>query len=247
MELRTDKLGLYARGKPLFTALDWQIRTGEFWCVLGRNGAGKSSLLHLLSGLRAAGEGAIRIDGERVDQLSPLALARLRGLMPQAVVDSFSCAVSEAVALGLTPWRLGRGWDSVREIERVQRALAAVGMQDWMDVDITRLSGGERQRVAFAAMLAQDPGLMLFDEPTSHQDVAQQLLLMQLMQRLSANHAVVASCHDINLAARFASHVLLLGEGFHLVGPRTEVLRCNSLSRAFRCDFTETAGLFVAA
>lgn len=244
--VQTIGLGLRAGSRTLVSGLNWQAHRGEFWCILGRNGAGKSTLLHVLSGLRKPDDGEVRIDAQSVHAMSPLALARLRGLMPQQSRDSFSFSVREAVAIGRTPWRLGSAWDSAQDEGFVRTALAQVGMEDRIDDVITSLSGGERQRVAFAALLAQEPALMLLDEPTAHQDVAQQLLLMQLMRRLTARHAVVASCHDINLAARFATHVLLLGPGFHCAGPALAVLTPEALQRAFGCRFERSGELFIA-
>lgn len=245
--LETRSLDIRAGKRTLLAGLNWQVRRGEFWCVLGRNGAGKSMLLHALSGLTSPHAGSVLIDGRAIANIPLSDLARLRGLMPQQVVDSFSCAVGDAVTIARTPWRFGDEWDSDEEARLVRDALAKVGMLDRIADDITRLSGGERQRVSFAAMLAQDPALMLFDEPTSHQDVAQQLLLMRLMRESSQRHAVVASCHDINLVARFATHVLLLGEGFHRAGSAAEVLTAEWLGRAFGCEFVRSGEQFVAA
>ncbi len=243
--LDTQDLCIQVARRTLIAGLNWQIRQGEFWCVLGRNGAGKSLLLHALAGLRAPDAGSVRIAGRAMDAIPLTELARLRGLMPQQTHDSFSCTVGEAVAIARTPWQLGAAWDGHDEKDHVRHALTQVGMVDRIDDDITRLSGGERQRVAFAAMLVQDPALMMFDEPTSHQDVAQQLLLMRLMRQLSERHAVVASCHDINLAARFATHVLLLGEDFHCAGIAAQVLSPEVLGRAFMCKFFRSGDLFV--
>ncbi len=239
-------VSLYAGSRRLIDGLDWQVSRGEFWCVLGRNGAGKSSLLHALCGLRRPDAGKIAIAGQPIDEVPPMALAQLRGLMPQQSVDSFSCSVREAVAIGRTPWRLGSAWDSGQDDSHVRAALTQVGMLGRIDDDILSLSGGERQRVAFSALLAQEPALMLLDEPTAHQDVAQQLLLMRLMRELSERHALIASCHDINLAARFATHVLLLGPGFHSAGPVAAVLNPGTLQRAYGCEFEQAGDAFIA-
>ena len=244
--IEVQGLALHAGSRRLVSDLDWQVDRGQFWCVLGRNGAGKSTLLQVLSGLRRTDAAEVLIAGQPVGAWSPLALARQRGLMPQQTVDSFSFTVREAVAIGRTPWRVGSAWDSGQDEQIVRDALAQVGMQHRIDDDVLRLSGGERQRVAFAALLAQQPALLLLDEPTAHQDVAQQLLLMRLMQQLSQQHAVIASCHDINLAARFASHALLIGPGFHAAGPVGTVLTADALQRAFGCTFEQTGGLFTA-
>ncbi len=244
--VQTRALGIRAGGRQLIHGLDWQVSRGELWCVLGRNGAGKSTLLHVLAGLRRPDAGEVLIDGQPLTAISPLVLARQRGLMPQQTVDSFSFSVREAVAIGRTPWRVGGAWDSEQDDGFVQASLAQVGMEHRISDEVTALSGGERQRVALAALVAQEPALMLLDEPTSHQDVAQQMLLMRLMQGLSARHAVVATCHDINLAARFATHVLLLGPDFHLAGAIANILTPDSLQRAYGCRFERSGELFSA-
>lgn len=245
--LETRGLAIGAGQRLLVEGLDWQVGQGEFWCVLGRNGAGKSTLLQAVSGLRAALRGEVNIAGRPLAALPAPELARLRGMMWQQLVDSFSCTVFDAAAIGRTPWRFGHDWDADDDARCVHEALARVGMGNRAGDDILNLSGGERQRVAFAAMLVQAPELMLFDEPTAHQDVAQQLLLMRLMRQLSERHAVVASCHDINLVARFATHVLLLGPGFHRAGSAGDVLTVDHLGQAFGCRFTRSGELFTAA
>ncbi len=244
--IQSSALGLRAGSRDLVSRLDWQVNRDEFWCILGRNGAGKSTLLHVLAGLRKPDEGGVQIDGMALDVIPAHELARRRGLMPQQSLDSFAFSAREAVAIGRTPWRVGSAWDSSEDEGHVRAALAQVGMEDKIDNVITSLSGGERQRVAFAALLAQQPALMLLDEPTAHQDVAQQLLLMQLMRKLTERHAVIASCHDINLAARFATHVLLLGPDFHCVGRVSAVLTPETLQHVFGCSFERSGEMFTA-
>lgn len=245
--LATTGLSVHAGHRTLIAGLDWAVSQGEFWCVLGRNGAGKSSLLNIVAGLAKPAAGIVQVAGKPVDAIDPLLLARWRGLMMQQVVDSFSCTVFDAVAIGRTPWRVGHAWDDEEDAARVNGALARVGMLDRAASDVRLLSGGERQRVALAALLVQQVPLMLLDEPTSHQDVAHQLTVMRLLQELAADHAVVATCHDINLAARFATHVLLIGEGFHLAGKASDVLTPQALQRTFGCPFSVQGDSFIPA
>ena len=166
--------------------------------------------------------------------------------MQQQQSDVFSHSVLDTVLLGRTPYRIGAAWDADEDRDAALAALARTGLSEKMHADITQLSGGERQRVALASLLAQAPDLMLMDEPTAHQDVAQQLTIMRIARELTPRHAVVASCHDINLAARFATHVLVLGEGRHWMGKTTDILQPEVLEQAFGCGFRTQAGMFVA-
>ena len=246
LALEVKNLSLKLGHRHLVTGLNWQVRHGEFWCVLGRNGAGKSTLLHALSGLQSIDDGSVWMMGRSVKDLTLPELAKLRGLMPQQSIDRFSATVGDTVVIARAPWRLGSAWRDDDDRSYVTAALQRVGMLERIDHDVMQLSGGERQRVAFAAMLVQNPALMLLDEPSSHQDIAQQLVMMRLMQELAVDHAVIASCHDINLAARFASHVLLLGEGFHYAGSTQEMLNPEVLSRVYGCEFDNAAMSIVA-
>jgi iron complex transport system ATP-binding protein len=235
--LRTDNLDVTLGGRKLISGLNWQVGRGELWCVLGQNGVGKSSLLYTLAGILKPSAGTISIENNPLDTLNVQTLATKRGLMPQQQIDAFSHSVLDTVLIGRTPFRIGRSWDSEADKTAAIAALAVVGMQGKIASEVMTLSGGERQRVALATLLAQEPELMLLDEPTAHQDVAHQLLMMGLIRDLSQSHAVVVTCHDINLAARFATHVLILAQDRHWIGRVNDVLDAGVLQQAFGCRF----------
>ena len=233
--LQARALEIAVGDRRLTHNLDLQVDRGEFWCVIGKNGAGKTTLLQVIAGLRSALKGQIELCGDSL-QSTPLAfLARRRGLMMQQQLDVFPHTVFDAVAIAHVAGCVSSSSVSVS----VTTALEQVGMAGSEGRSVLTLSGGERQRVALAALLVQAPELMLLDEPVSHQDVAQQLQVMQLLRELSTNHAVIASCHDINLARRFATHALVLGEGQHWLGPVSDILVPEILSVAFGCEFMQ--------
>lgn len=234
--LQVASLSIEAGGRRLCNGLDLQIHSGEFWCVIGRNGAGKSTLLHALAGLNAPREGRVLLAGSNIHSMSPVALARRRGLLSQQQFDAFSSTVLDTVVAGRYPHLSGLGWESDEDRAAALHALSAVGMADNARKDVTALSGGERQRVALATLLAQDPDLLLLDEPTAHQDAAAQLAMMALVRSMT-DKAVVAACHDINLVSRFATHVLVLADDMHCAGPVDSVLTPATLQRAFGCCF----------
>jgi len=235
--LCTESLDVTVGGKHLIRNLDWRIERGQLWCVLGQNGVGKTSLLYVLSGLLKASSGKVFIRGRPIDGWPVDELASVRGLMPQQQADAFSHSVLDTVLIGRTPYRLSGVWDSAEEREAALAALERVGMQDRSNSDVLRLSGGERQRVALGALLMQHPELMLLDEPTAHQDVAHQLMMMGLIRELTAQHAIVMTCHDINLAVRYATHVLVLAHDRYWLGEAQAMLTPQVLEQAFGCAF----------
>jgi iron complex transport system ATP-binding protein len=235
--LTTQQLCISTGQRSLINALNWQVKCGEFWCVLGKNGAGKTSLLHTLAGAAIPAQGSILLSEQNIAELDALTLSRRRGLLLQSYSDVFHESVFNVVAIARTPHRSGAQWDTAADTAAVRQALQYVDLEEKINSDVTQLSGGERQRVALAALIVQSPDLMLLDEPTAHQDVAFQLKTMHLLGKLAQEHAVVASCHDINQAARFATHVLLLGDQQHWLGPVDEVLEAERLSQVFGCSF----------
>ena len=139
---------------------------------------------------------------------------------------------------GLHPYRPGWGWPDASDRRAALHALERLDMASYVDADVMRLSGGERQRVAMATLMLQAPQLYLLDEPASHQDVgAQQLVMRTLKELADDDHAVVATMHDINLATRFASHVLLIAEGKVWQGRAADILQPDLLEAAYGCHF----------
>jgi iron complex transport system ATP-binding protein len=238
--LAVHAVTLAAGSRTLLRALSFAVHHGEFWCVLGANGAGKTTLLDALAGLHArhAGPrhaGTIALQGRPLSQWSAADAARVRGYLPQHTDALFGVTALQAALLGRHPHRDGRLWESTNDIERTLAALAQVDLADCAARDIGTLSGGERRRVAVAALLAQDPQLYLLDEPLAHLDLKHQIALMKLLRALAsdAQRGVVATLHDATLAARFATHALVIGAGQWAAGPVAEVLTAPVLSRAF--------------
>jgi iron complex transport system ATP-binding protein len=235
--LRTEKLTLRIGRRTLIDRLSLSITPGELWCVLGANGSGKTTLLHTLAGLRDADAGAISLHGRPLLDWSAVELARIRGLLPQALHDSFAARALEVVLMGRHPHLARWRWEGEDDIAIAHAALQAVDAESLALRDVTTLSGGERQRVGIATVLAQDPQLILLDEPTAHLDLHHQIAVLNHVRRLAreANKAVVLSIHDLQLAHRFASHALLLfGDGRVKHGPVDDVMVEAALSEAYR-------------
>lgn len=231
--MRTRNFDLYVGKRCLLKGLEWQVQAGECWCVIGRNGAGKSTLLRTLAGLRPIAAGQVQMHGKDISDWPLSELARERSFLSQGRVDAFAYTAIETVLSARHPYHDGRYWESAEDVALAQAALQELDVADLADRDVRSLSGGERQRVAIAALLAQDAGLMLLDEPANALDLAHQVSVMQLFARLCRQQqkAVVMVSHDLNLAHRIATHALLLmGEGLWQAGPAQEVMTAERLS-----------------
>lgn len=233
--LETRGLSLRAGQRILVDDLDLCIEPGQLWALLGPNGSGKSTLLHTLAGIAEPLDGTVALGGRPLAQWPPGEAACLRGLLPQAVVDSFSASVLEIVLIGRHPHLARWSWEGEGDEAIARAALAAMDLAGFEARDVLTLSGGERQRVAMAALLAQDPLLLLLDEPLAHLDLHHQLMLMAHLQRLAAQsgRGVLLSLHDLDLALRFATHAIVLGPQGHRAGPADEVLQAPVLQAAF--------------
>lgn len=237
--LCTAGLVVEAGRRRLVDGLDWQVRRGERWALLGLNGCGKTTLLRTLAGLLPAAAGEVRYEGRPLAALPTRSLARLRAWCPQHHHDVFAMSALDVVLAGRQPYAGRMGWLAPGDLAIARRCLASCDVGHLAEQDVRSLSGGERQRVALAAALAQETPVLLLDEPTAHLDVAHQLGLTGLLATLD-ERAVLMSLHDVNLAQRCCTHALLClpartGPPRWAAGPLAEVLTEAHLAQAYGC------------
>lgn len=223
--------------------LDLILRPGECLAILGRNGAGKSTLLSVLAGLRQPNAGEVRIAGKTCAEQGNRQTALVRGWLPQARQDAFAASVLETAMVGRHPHLDRWDWESDADLHIVRSALAAVDMAHLEHRNILTLSGGERQRVAIAALLAQQPRLLLLDEPIAHLDLKHQVAMLKLFanEARERNAAVVMVLHEPALAWRFCSRALLVhGDGQVEEGKIEQMLTAEKLSALFQYPLATT-------
>jgi len=231
-----ELLFAYRRGRPVLRGVDFSAATGRLVCLLGPNGSGKTTLLRCLLGQLRPESGTILLDGRGLSEYSPRALARLCAYVPQFPASAFAFAVQELVLMGRFAHTGLLGLASKHDVAVARQAMTMTQTLDFADRTLDELSGGEAQRVMLARALAQQPQVMLLDEPTSHLDVKNQLAIYRMMVRLAHEWpmAVVCVSHDINLAGRFSDEMVLMREGAVIAhGPPVEVIRADVLGRTY--------------
>lgn len=234
--LVTHGLDVAIAGRTLVQGLDLTLRRGETLAILGRNGSGKTSLLHTLADLRTPAAGAIELCGRPYAEHAPRSAAQLRGLLAQTHSDAFPASVLETALIGRHP-HLGRwAWEGAEDARIAGAALAAVGLAGLEAREVHSLSGGERQRLAMATLLTQQPQLYLLDEPLAHLDLNHQIVMLELVKRYAAEcrAGFIVALHDMNLALRYCQRALLLyGDGRWKEGRSAEVLTARNLSELY--------------
>lgn len=195
--------------------VDWQIKEGEWWGVVGPNGSGKSTLLQLIAGTESLSEGQIRIDGQDITSYSRKDLSRMIAVLQQDGLPAISYSVRDVVEMGRYPYQNWLGRESADGARVVDRVLEELGLMELAERPLDSLSGGQRQRVALAKVMAQEPRLLLLDEPTTFLDIKYQLQFMELLAawRQKSCITIAAVLHDLNLAALFCDQILALREG----------------------------------
>lgn len=201
--------------RDVLRGVSLSLHAGDFLGIIGPNGCGKSTLLAALSGWLPLRHGAIRLQGQPLAAHSQQELARLLAVVPQASTPAFAFNVRETVAMGRYP-HLGRfAVPSARDRAIIDEALALTDLIHLQRRPVDQLSGGEYQRVTIARALAQQPRVLLLDEPTAHLDLGHQQAIFELLVRLHREHHMGILCvsHDINLAAEYCPRLLLMSLG----------------------------------
>jgi iron complex transport system ATP-binding protein len=205
----------YVRDAPVVDELSFAVPKGRITCILGPNGCGKSTLLQALARLLRPVSGGVLLDGQLISTLPTKEVARRVGLLPQSPVAPAGLTVADLVARGRFPHQgLLQQW-SPEDEAAVEHALDVTQVAGLRSRSVDELSGGQRQRVWIAMALAQETGVLLLDEPTTHLDIAHQLEVLDLLSELnrSQGRTVVMVLHDLNEAARYGHHLVAMRQG----------------------------------
>ncbi|ADU51413.1 ABC transporter related protein [Thermaerobacter marianensis DSM 12885] len=237
LEVRGVRVGYAA--DPVLDGVTLEVHRGEWLAVAGPNGSGKTTLLRALTGFLEPWGGAVYLEGTALSAWRPSQRARrmaVAGVEPGPVTG---LTVAEYVALGRTPHLQGMwSWEGPRDREVVARALAWVGLDPLADRPLETLSAGQRQKAVLARALAQEPVVLLLDEPTSHLDLRHQVEIMDLLDglRRGLGLTLVAVLHDLNLAALYCQRLVLLQDGrVAAAGEPAQVIRADVLRRVYGC------------
>lgn len=234
--LEIEKLNFGYETKTVLKEISFKVKQGEFISIIGPNGSGKSTLLKLLSNIYKPKSGNILIYGRNIKEYKGKELAKKMALVPQNTVIDYDFFVEDIVLMGRYPY-IGRfEKEKDKDYHIVDEALKLTNTYYLKNRRINEISGGECQRVIIAKALAQNPDILLLDEPTSHLDINHQMEILRLLKDLNKKRGttIVLVIHDINLASRYSDRILLLNNGNILgIGQPSEVVNRSNIEKAY--------------
>lgn len=224
-------------GQDIIRGVSLDIERGDFMGVIGPNGSGKTTLLRLCSRILAIRAGRIYFDNADIARMGLKEFCRKVAFVSQDTSGSFSLSVAELVLMGRIPHLKRLQFETKKDLVIAEEALALTGSAELKEKMINELSAGERQRVIIARALAQEPALLLLDEPTSHLDIGHQIQIMDLLKKLNHrnNLTIVMVLHDLNLASAYCNRICLLDEGkISREGAPEEVLTYQNIEAVYK-------------
>lgn len=213
LEVKNLKFG-YER-ELILKDISFNVEKGKFISIIGPNGSGKSTLLKNLNRIFTPREGKVAVESVDINRIKTKELAKKIALVPQNTIIDYEFTVEEIVLMGRYPHKRRFQREDDDDYKIVKEALEMTNTLHLKDRIITEISGGERQRVIIAKALAQNPSIILLDEPTSHLDINHQMEILSLLRKLNKEKGttIVVVIHDINLASRYSDEVIMLNEG----------------------------------
>ncbi len=212
--------------------IDFNIAKGECLAILGTNGAGKSTLLKCLNRIIRHQSGDVIIDGKQLTSYGRTELAKKIGYVSQSVRFAHS-TVFDAVLLGRKPYIQ---WDVTdKDLQIVQSVMQSLGLEEYAMRYVDELSGGEVQKVSIARALAQQPDILMFDEPTSNLDLKNQLEVIHIIKKIVGEQqlSAIVTMHDLNLALRFADKYMMIKNGQVFAAGGSEVMTAENIAQVY--------------
>jgi iron complex transport system ATP-binding protein len=234
--LQSENVGFHYHGPWVLRHVSFNVEKGSFVGILGPNGSGKSTLLKIMDGILTPQEGKASMDGRNIRTMSRRDIARRVAVVPQDHAGIFAFTAGEIVLMGRSPHLNPWSFEGKIDHETVNRVMAQTDTLGFANRSLDHLSGGERQRVLIARALAQEPCIMLLDEPTAFLDIRHQVEIMNLLKSLNKKEGltVLAVTHDINLASLYCDRIILLDKGeIHADGPPAEVMTVNNIETVY--------------
>ncbi|PRY83703.1 ABC transporter ATP-binding protein [Alkalibacterium olivapovliticus] len=227
-------------GKHLIVdGLELTIPDSKITCIIGPNGCGKSTILKTIARLLKPSKGAVLLDGKTIHHQSTKSIAQKIAILAQSPHTPEEMTVKDLVSYGRSPYQKGFGQLTNKDWEMIHWALEETNLLEFADRFVHSLSGGQRQRVWIAMALAQDTDILLLDEPTTYLDLAHQLDVLQVLEKLNKkqNKTIVMVLHDLNHASRFSDYLISIRDGKIVkAGEPAEVMTNQVLRDVFDID-----------
>ncbi|TYS69499.1 ABC transporter ATP-binding protein [Sutcliffiella horikoshii] len=239
VRLHTKDLNIGYGERLIIKDLSIEIPDKQITTIIGSNGCGKSTLLKAITRIISHQSGAILLDGQEIAKENTKSLAKKMAILPQTPESVSGLTVGELVSYGRFPYQKGFGRLTKKDYEVIDWALEVTGTTEFKYRPVDALSGGQRQRVWIAMALAQETEIIFLDEPTTYLDMAHQLEVLELLQRLNREQerTIIMVLHDLNQAARFADYLIALKDGNIIKsGNCEEVITSEVLRRVFHID-----------
>lgn len=239
IRLSGEDLSIGYGDQAIVKNLNLAIPDQKITTIIGPNGCGKSTLLKAITRIIPHQSGSILLDGKNIAKENTKTLAKKMAILPQSPESARGLTVGELISYGRFPYQTGFGRLTKKDIEVIDWALEVTGTRNFKYRSITSLSGGQRQRVWIAMTLAQETDIIFLDEPTTYLDMAHQLEILELLQKLNEayNRTIIMVLHDLNQAARFADYIIALKDGQVVkAGNGEEIMNPDVLRNVFQID-----------
>lgn len=237
--LEVSEVGVGYANELIIKDLSVSIPKNKITTIIGPNGCGKSTLIKTIARILKAKQGAVLLEGDAIHKVDTKEIAKRMAILPQTAEAPGGLTVFELVSYGRFPHRKQMGALSKTDYEYIHWAIDVTGLKDFIDRPTDELSGGQRQRVWIAMALAQGTDILVLDEPTTYLDLAHQLDILLLLQRLNKEEGrtIIMVLHDLNHASRFSDYMIAMRDGEIITeGKPNEVMVCEHLQRVFNIE-----------